>query len=107
MAIFSKNWEACLYSDYPEYREACKSFRTFWRAARFMRKHLEKGEEFYCATIWRENTSIFYTFYWNGKRIIHWKYGKKPWVFSRRQARKLRVNKRGHVIFTPYADRAG
>lgn len=70
-----------------------------------MRKHLGRGEEFYCSTIWQENTSSFYTYYWNGKRIIRWKYEKRPWVFSRRQARKLRVNRKGHVIFTPYAEK--
>ena len=102
-----KQWEVCLYADYPEYREVTKYFRTLWGASRVMRKALNKNREFYCATIWREKTSLFYTFYWNGKQIMYWKFWKRPWVFSRRQAKFLRVDRQGRTIIRPFMEQEG
>jgi len=42
-----------------------------------------------------EKTSLFYTFYWNGKDIIYW---DKPWVLSCRQARNLEVDESGKIV---------
>ncbi|MBM3284704.1 MAG: hypothetical protein FJY81_02425 [Candidatus Aminicenantes bacterium] len=82
-----KKWEVCLCADFPAYQVWCKSFRSYRRARRFMKKTLQKNQTFYCATISDDEDSAFETFYWNGKKIIRW---DKPWVLSRRQALGLK-----------------
>jgi len=102
--FWTKNWEVCLYSDLLKYQVMRKNFRTLWCASRFVRKVLCKDGEFYCATIWRKNTSLCYAFYWNGKRIRYKEYSEKSLVFSRRQAGNLEVNKYGNIVIRPLRD---
>lgn len=90
-----KDWEVCLYADYPKYQVTCKNFRTMRGARHFVKKILNKNDRFYCATIWRENRSQFQTYYWNGERIIKW---EKAWVLSSRQAMNLEVDRNGNIV---------
>jgi len=90
-----KKWEVCVYADSPSYQLFCKDFRTRWGASRYIGKILSRDEDFYCGTIWNEDSSQFFAYYWNGERIIPW---DKPWVLSSRQARALEVDKRGRLI---------
>jgi len=92
---WSKKWEVYLYADLPKGLVKLKNFRRLRSAKRFVRKVLGKDEEIYCAAIWHEKTSLFYTFYWNGKDIIYW---DKPWVLSCRQARNLEVDESGKIV---------
>jgi hypothetical protein len=85
----AKSWEVCLYSDFTDYEVWCKSFRSFRRALRFMKKELGSENSFYCATISNDLNSAFHTYYWNGQVIIPW---EEPWVLSRRQACELEAD---------------
>jgi hypothetical protein len=88
----ARNWEVCLYSDFTDYQIWCKNFRSFRRARRFMKKELDGGNSYYCATISNEESSAFQTFYWNGRAIISW---DNPWVLSRRQAFEIEAGGNG------------
>lgn len=85
-----KKWEVWVYADTPSFQLFCKDFRTRWGARRYVGKILRRDNDFYCATIWREETSEFFVYYWTGERIIPW---NKPWVLTSRQARALEVDK--------------
>ncbi len=91
-----KSWEVCLCSDFPDFEVWCKNFRSYRRARRFMRKNLQKDEDFYCGTISNEENSVFQVFYWNGRAIIPW---DQPYALLRRQARRLEKNKHGPTYF--------
>lgn len=81
-----EGWEVCLCSDFPGFEVWCKSFSSYRRARRFMKKNLSKDEDFYCGTISNEDSSVFQVFYWNGRAIIPW---DKPYALLRRQALRL------------------
>jgi len=98
----SKKWEVSLYADFPKGIVMRKNFKSIRKSRRFVRKVLGKDEEIYCATIWHEDTSLFYTFYWNGTDIIYW---DKPWVLSCRQARNLELNNNGNIVVRPFKDK--
>jgi hypothetical protein len=93
-----KKWEVSLYADTPNYQIFCKDFRTLRGAKHYIKNILSRDDDFYCATIWREDKGQFLSFYWNGERVIPW---DKSWVLSSRQAKSLDVDKRGKVIFKP------
>ncbi len=92
---WTRDWEVSLYADLPKGLVMQKYFRSLRRAKRFMRKAFGKNEDIYCATIWHEDTTLFYTYYWNGKDIIYW---DRPWVLSQRQAANLEINKNGKLV---------
>lgn len=98
---WTKDWEVSLYADLPKGLVIQKYFRSLRRARRFVRKILGKDEEIYCATIWHEETTLFYTYYWNGKDVIYW---DKPWVLSQRQAVSLGVDENGDTILRSVED---
>ncbi len=84
------SWEVCLYSDFSNYEVWCKSFRSFRRARRFLKKVLRKNRSFYCATVSNDESTLFQSYYWTGQGIVLW---DKPWALSRRQALSLGSNK--------------
>lgn len=79
-------WEVCLVADRPAYRVECREFRTLFGARFHMRRNLGRGEEFYCALITDREETKYWTYYWNGRRIVRW---DKPTVLSSRQAREI------------------
>jgi len=91
----TKDWEVSLYADLPKGLVMQKYFRRLRRAKRFVRKALGKDKEIYCATIWHEDTTLFYTYYWNGRDILYW---DKPWVLSQRQAANLEIDENGKLV---------
>ena len=93
-----KKWEVSLYADTPTYQIFCKDFRTRRGANRYIKKILSREDDFYCATLWREDTGKFISFYWNGERVIPW---DKSWVLSSRQAKNLELDKHGNAVVKP------
>jgi hypothetical protein len=98
---WTKDWEVSLFAGLPDGLVMQRYFRSLRHAKRFMRKTLRKAEEIYCAAIWHEDTTLFYTYYWNGKDIIYW---DKPWVLSQRQAANLDRDENGNIIVRSVED---
>lgn len=99
---WSKEWEVSLYAELPKGLVMQKFFRSHRRAKRYVRKILGKDDEIHCATIWHEDTTLFYTYYWNGTNIVYW---DKPWALSRRQAKNLIIDEYGNAVVKPVDDK--